>query len=317
MIFGDKKLKKQTYSLILIAFVAIGTIAPLVFADDALTFPRFEAIGRLDIVSSGVGLNGADSGTIGINVPLTSQVIAAYLYWGGYDTGASAGDNQVTFDDTLITADESYSDWWYDNKYNYIYVADVTPLVNLGYADYDIEEFGPLEKNYGAGLIVVYKDETLPLSRVIILEGLDSFWFDWLNPRGQNSEVTYLDFIKANDDRDMEITLIVGGTEHNDRPNEIWTKTGKGSKPINLVDPPSDAIGPYPLIGADGNAWDTFTNTVQIPKGDEWVGIQIESIESWESAGAENYEGRGDSAVLICSFYHSYGGFIERWAFFS
>lgn len=276
----------------------MGTIVPGVFADGALTVPSFTAIGRISIVSGGVGLNGVDPGTISINVPGT-EVIAAYLYWGGHDTGASAGDDDVTFDGTPITADNSYSGWWYGSEYNYIYVAEVTTLVTTGPADYAVGDFGPLVKNYGAGLIVVYRDETLPLSKVTILEGLDSFWFAWLNPQGPNSEVTYFDFTKANVNRDMDITLIVGGTEHDNRPNEIWTKTGAGSKPTNLVDPPSDANGPYPLIGADGVAWDTFTDTVEVQKGDEWLGVQIESIVSWETG--PNYEGRGDSAVLIAA----------------
>lgn len=293
-------MKKQASLLILTAFLVTGTIIPAVFADAALTFPRFEAVGRISIVSSGVGLRGVDSGTISINVPGT-EVIAAYLYWGGVDSGIAAGDNQVTFDGTPKTADKSYSDWWYSNQYHYIYVAEVTSLVSTGYADYDVEDFGPLTQSYGAGLLVVYRDETLPLSKVTILEGLDSFWFDWLNPRGPNSEVTYFDFTTANVNLDVDITLIVGGTEHDDRPNEIWTETGAGSKPTNLVDPPSSPNGPYPLTGADGDGWDTFTNTVEVQKGDEWLGVQIESINTTSDSGYPDYYGRGTSAVLIAA----------------
>ena len=102
----------------------------------------------------------------------------------------------------------------------------------------------------------------------------------------------------------MDITLIVGGTEHDDRPNEIWTKTGMGSKPTNLVDPPSAAIGSYPLIGADGARWDTFTTTIEIPKGDEWLGVQIESIDGYEDPECEApYYGRGSSGVLIAAAF--------------
>ena len=284
----------------LILCLAIGTIAPAVFADGALTFPRYEAIGRLDVVASGVGLDGVSSGTISINVPVTSEIVTAYLYWGGYDSGASPGDDQITFAGNPITADKSYSDWWYDTNYNYIYVAEVTALVSTGSAGYIVGELGSLDKNYGAGLLVVYRQETLPLSKVTILEGLDSFWFDFLNPQGPDSEVTYFDFTKTNADRDMDIALFVGGTEHDDRPNEIWTKTGKGSKPTDLVNPPSDAIGPYPLVGADGARWDTFTKTIEVQKGDEWLGVQIESIDGYEDpVGEAPYYGRGASGVLM------------------
>jgi hypothetical protein len=300
-------LKKQASLLILTAFLVTGTIIPAVFADAALTVPSFTAIGRISIVSSGVGLYGVDPGTISINVPGT-EVIAAYLYWGGHDTGASAGDDDVTFGitpgppPTLITADRSYTDAWYEDKYLYIYVAEVTTLVTTGLADYAVGDFGPLVYNYGAGLIVVYRDETLPLSKVTILEGLDSFWFDFLNPQGPNSEVTYFDFTKTSYNRDVDITLIVGGTEHPDRPNEIWTETGAGPKPTNLVDPPSSPNGPYPLIGADGDAWDTFTDTVEVQKGDEWLGVQIESIRNYEvPKNTPPYYGRGTSAVLIAA----------------
>jgi hypothetical protein len=294
-------LKKQIIPIAVTAFLVIGIFAPLVFADGALTFPRFEAFGRIDVVAGGVGLNGVSSGTIDINVPLTSQIVVAYLYWGGHDTGASAGDDEVTLNGAPITANKTYSDWWYSNEYTYIYVAEVTSLVSVGDTSYLIEDFGPLAKNYGAGIIVVYSDETLPYSKVIILEGLDSFWFDFLNPQGPNSEVTYLDFAKANNDRDMDITLLVGGTENDNRPNEIWTKTGTGAKDASIIESPSAAVGPYPLVAADGNAWDTYTDTVQIPKGDEWVGVQIESIVTESDSGSPNYYGRGDSAVLIAA----------------
>lgn len=300
-------MKKQISPLILIAFLVMGTFVPVVFADGALTVPSFTAIGRISIVSGGVGLYGVDPGTISINVPGT-EVIAAYLYWGGHDTGASAGDDDVTFGitsgppPTLITADRSYTDWWYGDQYHYIYVAEVTTLVTTGPEDYDVGDFGPLVQNYGAGLIVVYRDETLPLSKVTILEGLDSFWFDFLNPQGPDSEVTYFDFTKTKENRDADITLIVGGTEHDNRPNEIWTKTGAGSKDTNLIVPPSDAVGPYPLIGADGDAWDTFTKTIEIPEGHEWLGVQIESIKNYEDPiDTPSYYGRGTSAVLLAA----------------
>ena len=98
------------------------------------------------------------------------------------------------------------------------------------------------------------------------------------------------------------MTLIVGGTEHDDRPNEIWTATGTDlPTPEDLIAPPSTAESayPYPLQGNDGRSWDTYTDMITVPADDEWLCVQIESIVSYGD-GPDN-AGLGDSAVLAAA----------------
>lgn len=283
-------------------FLLIGVFIPSVFADAALTTARFEGTGNYGLVASGVGLYGTTSGDITINV-LGTSVIAGYLYWAGYNLTTVGGDDDgVSFDGNAITTYDVYGpDLWLDeatDKYHYVYVAEVTALVNLGSDTYTIADV-ELEHNYGAGLIVVYEDLTLPTSLVQILDGLDALWFNFPDPRGPNSEVTSFDFDPNIADRTGALTLFVGGVMHDDRPNDIWTGTGTGPKPTNLITTPSSPSGTYPLEGADGEQWDTYADTILIPAVDEWLCVQVESIPSWETGPA--YAGRGSSALLIAA----------------
>ena len=92
------KLKKRICPLVLIALLSMAAIVPAVFADAALTNERFKATGNYDIVAAGVGLQGVTSGEIDLNIPDsgTSVVVAAYLYWSGYNPN-TGGDNEVYF----------------------------------------------------------------------------------------------------------------------------------------------------------------------------------------------------------------------------
>ena len=289
----------------LTAFLIMGTIAPIVLADASLTNVRFQDTGNYTIAAAGVGLQGETQGTITLNIPKSgkSQVIAAYLYWSGYDP-ISGGDNQVKFEGKTVTVIDTFGpDEWYDPNFCYVYVADVTSDVKTGNNAYKIEGLDDLDRNFGAGVIAVYENNKLPLAQVTILDGLDNFWFGWPDPRGPNSEVTALTFASSVFPRVAEVTIFAGATEHDDRPNEIWAETGTGTPDTNLITTPSVPDDNYPLVGSDGPSWDTYSTDVPIPAGDEWLGIQVESIAATGSS-ERPYEGRGTSGVLIA------GGFV-------
>jgi hypothetical protein len=268
---------------------------------------RFEATGRYDIVAGGVGLHDDESGDILLNVP--GAVIQAYLYWAGYDDTSPYIDDAVTFtvgvSTTPLTADWVYGpDLWFDDYYQTVYVEDVTSLILTGKHTYSISDFD-LAHDYGAGLIVVYEDQSLPYSIVKIYDGLDSFHYAFSDPQGPNSEVTCADFNAVPYDRAMEITLFVGGVQHDDRPNAIWYQTGTDSKPSNLVGEASakEIDGeehPYPLGSYDGYEWDTFSFAISVPAGSEWTCVQIESVPKPGSGPPYNY-GKGCSALFIAS----------------
>jgi hypothetical protein len=301
-------LKKRIFPLIIVALLTITSIMPTVFADAALTNERFREIGYYDIVAAGVGLEGVTDGTINLIIPTSgnSEVVAAYLYWSGYDP-ITGGDGEVDFEGTSVTVLDSFGpDLWYDDNYVYVYVADVTSDIQTGNNDYDIEgvEF---DRNFGAGIIAVYQSDDLPWVEAIILDGLDNFWFGWPDPRGPNSEVTSFTFDASLIDITAEMTLIAGATEHDDRPNEIWIETGSGSPPApteDLITTPSSADGDYPLVGNDGVSWDTYIADVSIETGDEWAAVQVESVNTGTTGAEPPHNGRGSSGVLIA------GGFV-------
>jgi hypothetical protein len=301
-------MKRQLIILMLTTFLLTTTIVPAVLADAALTNERFRATGNYNIVAAGVGLEGTTDGTITLDIPTTgnSEIIAAYLYWSGYnpDTG---GDTTVDFESsTVIVIDTFGADLWYGDNYCYVHVADVKADIQIGLNTYTIEGVN-FARNFGAGIIVIYQTDLLPLAEVIILDGLDNFWFGWPNPRGPNSEVTSFTFDDMDTTRIAEMVLFAGATEHDDRPNKIWTETGPGTPPAptaDLITSPSTADGNYPLIGSDGHSWDTYIDDVTIAANDEWAAVQVESIDTGEAGAEYPHDGRGSSGVLIA------GGFV-------
>jgi hypothetical protein len=299
-----KKMKKQLFSTLMCLLLMIGVFLPLAVADVSLT-SRFDETGNYGMVAAGVGLTDVTSGDITID--FSGTVVVAYLYWAGVDIGLEGmGDNAVVFEGVSVEADETFGpEFWYQGfggiRYHYVYLSDVTDLVT-GSGTYAIVDVDIGHKNYGAGLVVIYEDPSLPVVRVVLMDGLDGFWFGWEDPVGPNSDVVCFEFAAGVNNRDVDMLLLVGGTEHDDRPNAVWTQTGDGDKPADLIDPPSSANGPYPLVGSDGASWDTYSDTVGVAVGDEWLCVQVESIISWEDPlNQEPFVGRGTSALLIAA----------------
>lgn len=280
-------------SLMLMALFIIGSFVPMVFADVAITNIRYSSVGNYGIVASGVGLDTLVSGEISITIP-TTDIVVAYLYWAGYDF-VSGGDDTIEFAGNVITADDQFGpDFWlsryagteYD-AYHFVYVADVTQYVT-GSGTYNVDEFEmdalwPDNTEYGPGLMVVYEDATLPIARVTILDGLDSYWFGFGGDRGPNSEVFSLDFTGYSMERDMEMILFAGGTSGPDDPNKVLTETGSGAKPATLVGAPS--VAPWSLTANNGDRWDTYTEEVTVGANDEWLCVQVESVGEKGASG--------------------------------
>ena len=197
-------MKKQIIPLLLCMALLVGVILPLALADVNLT-SRFDEVGYYGVVTDGVGLKDTTSGDITIDVPGT--VVAAYLYWAGIDY-LPGGDDSVEFEGVAITADESYGpEFWYDDKYHYVYFEDVTPLVSSGIDTYTVADVELGYKNYGAGLVVVYEDMSLPWARIVLMDGLDGFYFGWGSPLGPNSETVCLQFAAETGGLQLDISL--------------------------------------------------------------------------------------------------------------
>ncbi len=263
--------------------------------------PRYEAEGRYALVAGGVGMRDSPSGDIILDVPGT--VIQAYLYWGGYDDEETGGDDTVSLavdgsPATSIIADDSYGPRPWSRYSRFIYVEDVTSLVQAGTHTYTVSEFDEMYFRDGAGLMVVYEDPNLLQNRVEIRDGLDRFYRWWYDPPDEpiaEAAVTCFTFEAFPADRGMDITMFVGGVDisgqYGERPDALWYRTGTDAEPMptdmifendDTYDP--DAVllqGPpdYPFRSLDGEQWDTYINLIPIPAGDTWVCIQVESAE--------------------------------------
>ncbi len=273
----------------MLAMALIATAAGSARADAPLVI-RFAAEGRYAIVANGVGVEGTGTGDIVLNVPGT-RVVAAYLYWAGFDTQTSNGDDTVRFavdgaPGVERVADVSWGpDFWYDNWYRYLYVENVTEQVLLGNHTYRISEFGPLYQLDGAGLVVVYEDPTLPVQRIDLRDGQDNFFEGWTAPRGPDSEIACFEFPPQPFDRPTSYYVMVGGVaaEGESRPIALWARTGTGALPTGIINQPGsiEVDGPpvpYPFFNSDGREWDTYRNTLTIPANDTYVCLQIESV---------------------------------------
>lgn len=277
------------FASIALVVVLVATAAGLARADAPLVV-RFAAEGRYAIVSGGVGLETVGAGDIVLNVPGT-RVVAAYLYWAGFDTATSGGDDTIRFAVDGAAGVERIADipwgpdFWYDDWYRYLYVEDVTDQVLIGNHTYRISEFGPLEQMDGAGLVVVYEDPTLPVQRIELRDGQDNFFEGWAPPRGPNSEIACFEFTPQPFNRPTNYYVIVGGVaaEGESRPVALWARTGTGAPPTTIINQPGavEVDGPpepYPFFNSDGREWDTYRNTLTVPANDTYVCLQIESV---------------------------------------
>ena len=215
-------MKRILISIMTTAMLAMSLVSPFMadvpkaYADpaDEVLSPRFEATGHYDIAAAGVGLNGETSGVINLDVP--GSVIQAYLYWAGQADSTIPDD----FDDVsfavgsdpavAIVADDHYGPefWLEPDRQNFVFIEDVTSLIQSGDTDYTISGEGlNFTENYGVGLMVVYEDASLPTAVVKINDGLDSFHHDFPAPRGPDSEMTFFDLRPSADEKDASVAV--------------------------------------------------------------------------------------------------------------
>ena len=299
----------RTLRLISLLLLVSLILTPVVMADDTeeVLTPRYSGEGHYGLVAAGQGMyegTNPGPGEIVIDVYGTS-VVKAYLYWSGFGADIG-GDSSVTLtrlsdgqtmdavaDPTTGTYGPSF---WFDGWEFYVWVAEVTSLVNPGPETYIVSDFGEnMERRNGAGLIVVYEDPELPTARILILDGLDRWYRGWgEGARGESAVYCFTGEdipIEANFQFGMfvgEITREGNPADRKDRPNALWYMTGNDGEtlPTDMLNAPSDGPvtgtqiqGPpdYPFWSADDPQWDTYLNQVQIAANQSWICLQPES----------------------------------------
>jgi len=295
---------KGGLALLLASLLLVVVVQPAAADDTTETLTkRWSGVGRYGIVAQGVGMDAVSTGDIlGLNVPGT--VVAAYLYWSGFDTGTTSGDDTVSLsvDGGLavdLTADGTTgggSYYWFSSYYRYAYWEDVTSLVLPGSHNYRVSNLS-MDFHDGAGLIVVYENAALPVGYAEIQDGLDRGFRDWRGDQGETA-VNCFTFSALATPRPLDLTAFVGGIEpmpdegRGDRPNSIWYRTGTGATPtdmlnyetewnrdplVNLLDKVPTSAGDYAFTSNDGAEWDTYTNSIVINPGESWACFQLES----------------------------------------
>ncbi len=282
---------------ILAVAIGLGLAGTAVAAEIPLQ-EAWSGYGPYAVVNTGVGVR--DTGGTGTmsDVTVTGQVQKAWLYWVGSNvphsdilkdpvvtlTRSGSPGQSVTADVTAIV--EFEVPWQPGNYYwdaNHIaYWADVTDLVATGTWDYTISDF-VMDKTHGAGLQIVYADDSLPAQNVSIFQGHDYAFAGWQNA-GELSRtwVTSYTFAPAAYDRVLDAAFLVAGGEGTDRPDQLWYDVGthvtEADLPVELItNNTGTVLDTNPLEGLDGNEWDTVIKSVLIPAGATYAAFQFQS----------------------------------------
>ncbi len=241
--------------------------------------------GTYGTVADGIGMQYVTSTrTITLTVPGT--VTVAYIYWSVRDLN-TGGDNAITLvvdggAGIPVTADATFGpDLAFNTQYNYVYVAEITSLVQNGTHTYRIDDLtisSPSGRIYGAGIIAVYEDPSLPTTTIQMKQGLDYLYHGFPGVRGSPSEVNCLFFAaNATFDRVMDVTMFVADVGAN-RPNRLWYEVGTGITPTNLLTSSGAISVTNPFFNSDGEEWDTYESSLVVPSGSTWVCFQVESV---------------------------------------
>ncbi len=276
----------------------------------AVNLPVFS--GQVYMVAGGAGLHDTGSGRITLTVPTGATIEAAYLYWGGHD-GHQPPDN--TGDDNLTLVVDSNPSVSViggligitielSHRYRFVYRAEVTEHVLAGTHDYNLSDFDDALLNdngerYGAGLIVVYSQSSLPQARIQIADGVDYF----LEAKGHPaSQLLHFNITPLPIERTASVVVFVGGVAE-DQATAFWYQTeyeGPESEAINksayladypegsIIDAPgavdynnssSDVAGvdTDPFYSADGAEYDRANFSIPIPANGTFLDLQIES----------------------------------------
>jgi len=158
-------------------------------AQDVQLFKQFG--GRIDFTMIGNTLNLAENGFFSpcaintessaiLTLQPTDTIRAAYLYW----AGSGAGDFQVKLNDSIVNSTRIFRDTLQPQNLEFFSAfAEVTDQIKAeGNTTYTLSEldltaviptYCPNGTNFGGwAIVVVYKDDTLPLNQVNIYDGL-------------------------------------------------------------------------------------------------------------------------------------------------
>jgi hypothetical protein len=229
-----------------------------------------------DYVAAGVGLRaGTGSGTITLPAaPGGSTIFKAFLYWSVVNSTASGtfamgniNGNAITGTNYATTASPCWDNPMQRQIYNY--VADVTgfasfgPNTLTGFSSGGAPLFPPTEPLLeGASLVVVYANSASPAHQVDIYQGARSF-------SGPPVETLTMSGFTAVAGTSQTSWIVADGQPDPSLRNKTY---------VDGSITQADTLG-----GADGNFWDTNTQSVtaNVPPGDTSIQVGAESTNDF------------------------------------
>ncbi len=248
------------------------------------------------------------SGSDTLTIPAGAEVIDAVVYWAGRGPGWS--DDQIIVNGTAVTADIDYS-WSSEGWDQTTYVADLddagltftpgTSTVDISGLDQKGERF------YGAGVIVIYEDSSLPEVELELFEGnefaffLDTFADD-IGNSAEHTNVSCQVFAPSVEDRSITSFSRIMGVDagRSDAPPRTqrlqwWTGTEAVTAPVvdGIVGIPDAApagsvdnpvAAKVPVTEQWGS--DVYETQVDLPAGATHLCTQLQSVSIGDGAGA-------------------------------
>ena len=285
-----KKISIITFMVALLAILSLGLTSHDVFADgtEELGDPNIEIAPGSGFVAAGTGLitppGEIPQGEININVP--GDVQQALLYWqcqpgtGTVDNPIPvSGDDTISVNLTDVTG-AMIGDMTQTNVkglYTVTYRADITGMVSSGDNTLTINDldcspsFAPIIHNNGAGVLVIYDDGTL--ADVQVRDGSDyafcnNSFRDPDDPTLKETVPQTFFFAPSDFARSADLSLFVSSVEG------IISGPVRPSTVIVTVDTEVTAF--YDMLNSnDGDEWDTFTRTINIPATADALTVEV------------------------------------------
>jgi hypothetical protein len=234
-------------------------------------------------ISSGTGVATAGTGmisqpgTVTVEVPVGAVVNQVLLYWEGFMATDVPGDGTIEVSSGGPAIDVTGTliggpTFFFTGAYASTFRADITGLglVGDGITALDLSGLDYTSSSNGAGVIVIYDDGSSD-ANVAVRDGSDLAFIGFSDPL-QNTVAQTFTFPAALIDRTASVSLffasvsgtVSGGTI---RPTAIEiTTSGGGSTDTTVLNNLLDSI--------DGEEWDTFTISVDVPSGATSVTVQ-------------------------------------------
>ena len=209
-------------------------------------------------------------------IPSNGTVKKAYLYWAG---SGSNVDSHIKFDNTPLTADNTYTDT-YANTYNFFQgVKDVTNMVaskrngTYEFKNLSVDDDNPYCQVNGVlsgwSLIVIYDDPSIPENKPNTIELYEGF------SASRNQSVNYtLDGIEVADNPVAKFSMLIWeGDESLGGDNEFFSFNN------NTL---SDSYNP------SNNQFNSSINTLQLS---DIYGVDLDTFD------VSNYVSPGDTSI--------------------